>query len=211
MKMYGIYKIESPNGKCYIGRASNLYRRLNKYKNGHNKGQDYINRAINKYGWDSMNVSILWQTNNPENINDILNTLEIDFINMYDCISPNGYNLKGGGGGKNISMETRKKLSKSMRAVSAKRNSRYYDNFINAGKRVRFVKGVSPSTESIERSAISRMKKILQFSMDGEFIMEWGSIKEASESVGVDRSCISRCCLGENKSSAGFKWEYKNI
>lgn len=51
--------------------------------------------------------------------------------------------------------------------------------------------------------------KVQKLSMDNKFIDEFDSIQDAADSVGVDRSCISRCCSGKASSSKGFKWSYK--
>ena len=51
-------------------------------------------------------------------------------------------------------------------------------------------------------------RKIKQFTIDGEFVKEWSSIKEATEYYGVSLSNISGCCLGRNKTAYGFIWEF---
>lgn len=52
------------------------------------------------------------------------------------------------------------------------------------------------------------MLKIIQMDMDGNFIKEWNSIKEASCVLGIDNSCITKCCKGKRKSCGGFTWKY---
>ena len=64
-----------------------------------------------------------------------------------------------------------------------------------------------------ERSAKARIngkksKLVLQFSLTGEFIREWPSTAEC-ERNGFDRSAVSRCCNGKQKTHKGFRWEYK--
>ena len=51
--------------------------------------------------------------------------------------------------------------------------------------------------------------KIDQYSMDGTFIRSWDSIKDASHSLLIDGSGISKVCKGKQKQSGGFKWKYK--
>ena len=55
------------------------------------------------------------------------------------------------------------------------------------------------------------MKPIIQFNQNGTLIKEWDSIKEAGETLKIDRSGISRCCKGKLRSVGGFIWKYKNI
>ena len=60
----------------------------------------------------------------------------------------------------------------------------------------------------IERVAKARSKKVLQFTLDGEFIREWESTIECGRN-GYNRGNIVSCCLGKRKSADGFKWQYK--
>lgn len=53
------------------------------------------------------------------------------------------------------------------------------------------------------------MKAVQQFTKEGIFIREWSSIKEAGETLKIQRGDISGCCRGVNKSSGGFIWKYR--
>ena len=53
-----------------------------------------------------------------------------------------------------------------------------------------------------------KSKKVLQFTLDGEFIREYPSIMEC-ERNGFYRSAVWRCCNGKQKSAYGFLWMYK--
>ena len=50
---------------------------------------------------------------------------------------------------------------------------------------------------------------IVQLTINDEFICEFPSTREASESTGADRSHISKCCKNKCKTAKGFKWMYK--
>jgi group I intron endonuclease len=50
---------------------------------------------------------------------------------------------------------------------------------------------------------------IYQFSKDGIYLREWLSIKEAGDSLKIDKSGIGQCCKGNLKTSGGFIWKYK--
>ena len=50
-------------------------------------------------------------------------------------------------------------------------------------------------------------KKVLQFTLDGEFIREWPSTMECGRN-GFNQRNISSCCNGKRKSAHGFRWEY---
>ena len=52
-------------------------------------------------------------------------------------------------------------------------------------------------------------KKVLQFTLDDEFIREWPSTKEIERQLGFDNSAVGRCCNGKQKSAYGYIWRYK--
>ena len=52
-----------------------------------------------------------------------------------------------------------------------------------------------------------RSKKVLQFTLDGEFIREWISAAECERNE-FNHSHIAACCRGKRKSHKGFRWEY---
>jgi group I intron endonuclease len=81
----------------YIGQT---IKRIDQRWHGHiyNSQKDnprlYLHKSIKKYGVENF---IIEQIDFADNI-DTLNQKEIDWIIKEDCIVPNGYNMKGGGG-----------------------------------------------------------------------------------------------------------------
>jgi group I intron endonuclease len=55
----------------------------------------------------------------------------------------------------------------------------------------------------------SNKKPIIQYSLNGGFIREWDSAKDASMFIGCNPSPITACCKGKQKTCYGFKWSYK--
>ena len=53
-----------------------------------------------------------------------------------------------------------------------------------------------------------KSKKVLQFTLDGEFIREYPSIMEC-ERNGFYSSAVCRCCNGKQKTAYGYIWKYK--
>lgn len=51
-------------------------------------------------------------------------------------------------------------------------------------------------------------KKVLQFTLDGEFIREWSSTAECGRN-GYAFSNVAACCRGEHKYVYGYIWKYK--
>lgn len=52
-------------------------------------------------------------------------------------------------------------------------------------------------------------KKIIQKDKENKIIKEWNSITEAAKYYGIKYQNIQACCVGKQKTSGGFKWEYK--
>lgn len=52
-------------------------------------------------------------------------------------------------------------------------------------------------------------KKIVQLTLEGEFVKIWESIRQASLELGLNKSSIGKCCIGIRlKKTGGFKWMY---
>ena len=49
---------------------------------------------------------------------------------------------------------------------------------------------------------------VKQYSLTGEFIAEYQSIRIAEKVTGTNNSCISLVCKGKRKSAGGFIWKY---
>lgn len=88
------------NGKKYIGQSiSKGNARYNNHKNSYKNPDDCeyespLHRAFRKHGFENFTYEILAQ--DIESI-DLLNQLEIQYIQQYNCQIPNGYNIEPGG------------------------------------------------------------------------------------------------------------------
>ena len=60
---------------------------------------------------------------------------------------------------------------------------------------------------SFDNIQIHTKRKVIQLSLNGEYIKEYESISEAENIIGCIH--ITDCCKGERKSSGGFMWKYK--
>lgn len=58
-----------------------------------------------------------------------------------------------------------------------------------------------------ERVAKANSKPIIQLTLDGEFVREWESAKEAGRN-GFDSSAVCKCCNGKLPHYKGFLWMY---
>lgn len=57
----------------------------------------------------------------------------------------------------------------------------------------------------------NRLKKVYQYSINGEFIAEYESMTEASKKVGISSGQLSDCCRGKHKTGKGFVWSYTKL
>ena len=53
-------------------------------------------------------------------------------------------------------------------------------------------------------------RAVNQLSIDGLFLREFKTVKDASLQTKTNMGDISTCCRGYKKSANGFKWEYCN-
>ena len=60
------------------------------------------------------------------------------------------------------------------------------------------------------RRVQKRQKPILQYDLNGEFIREWNSVKEAGEYLNISPRRISEVCNYVRKSCGGYIFELKN-
>ena len=111
-KNCGIYKITSPSGKVYIGQATNLYRRINRYSMSSTyKNQPKLRNSFEKYGFEAHQFDIIEYCSEEE-----LNCSERFWQDEFDVIGENGLNCilqECGQARKVYTKELRKKISES--------------------------------------------------------------------------------------------------
>ena len=197
------------------------------------------------------------------------------YIEFYNTLSPNGYNLQEGGRGgvpsedarrkmskahkglcagekhpmfgkhhseetkkkigkshkgkpshnkgKPMSEKTKKKLSESKKGLQAgEKNPMFGKHHSDETKlkisKVHKGKHISEEQKKKLSSALKGRimseeqkkklsKKVLQYTLDGEFVREWPSTRECGRN-GFNSGYIAACCRGKLKSAYGFKWCY---
>lgn len=116
MELEVIYKIVSPNGKVYIGRTKNFNDRMADHRHiaKVNKSNYALYKAINKYGWDNMIKEIICEIDASQS-----QTVEEEFIKMYDSVNK-GYNNTYAGHGGNMFKNNPELLEKLKKTLSEK-------------------------------------------------------------------------------------------
>ena len=180
------------NGKKYIGITEQTPEK--RWKNGNGYSSQHFARAIQKYGWNNFEHTIL-MSNLTKNQACYYERL---YIKKYETTSPeNGYNetLGGDGGGmynKHHTKEAREKISKA----------RKISGFSETHKR-----HISESKTGVKHHLA---RPVYQYSKDGTFIKKWDYMNEAAKSLNLSRGAISNVCLGRCKTSGGFVWSYQD-
>ena len=54
-----------------------------------------------------------------------------------------------------------------------------------------------------------KSKAVLQYTLDGEFIAEYISTREAERKTKIPNQHIGQCCLGKRQTAGGYVWKYK--
>lgn len=190
-----IYKYTSPSGKVYIGQTLNEYMRRAMWKNiNHPYAGPYINKARAKYGYSNFKYEVLTSLESDDELllRGEINKLEKYYIELYDSANPSkGYNITIGGlgheGNKNavISPQCREACIKS-----------------NIGKK--------QSKQQILKRYLSdpRHKKIDCFSLNGNFIKTFFSLKEASKELSIPYQAIQRVLKGDRYKTRNLIFKY---
>lgn len=114
LKAFGvIYLITNlMNNKRYVGQTTKnplIYYRHRHLRSAERNGSHPLHRAIRKHGTENFSFEIIFVAFDKSS----LDLSEMDLIQTYDCIFPNGYNFKKGGTDTTWHPVSRKKLSKS--------------------------------------------------------------------------------------------------
>jgi hypothetical protein len=100
----------------------------------------------------------------------------------------------------------------------------YYKSLVPNGYNIEIGGKNAPNSEEIRQKISiankgrflgeksSKSKKVYKFSLDGELIEEYGSVREASRENNISNSQIASVCRGEHFIAKGYRWSYnKNI
>ena len=189
-----IYTITNKtNNKTYVGQT---VRELDTRWKDHLKKRSncrYLKSAINKYGVENFVFKLVCITFDTQ-----LDDMEIQYIQKYNCLVPNGYNLRLGGNSGTHNAETKQKISETLK-------TKHKNGLIRS----------IMTQESINKLIITqnnkRKNKIIQFDIHGNRLKSFDNCNEAAKYVGISRTSISKCCIGKAKTAKGFVWKYEPI
>ncbi len=201
LNKYIVYKHTSPSGKVYIGITKNSPTRRWGAGSGYKNNIAFRN-AIHKYGWKNIKHEILL-----ENISQSEAFYAEKYLIKWYKLHKVSYNLTDGGEGtlgltawnKDIprSEETKRKIGNANRGS----NSPWWHKPVSDEHR----RKISEAKKGIA----TKVSKVLQFTLSGEFVREYDSISDAARTLCIDGSAISKCCRGKRNKVLNFKWRYK--
>ena len=231
MRLNGVFDVvvylvtNKINGKQYVGQT---VRPVEERWKDHCrvKDENYFHRAIRKYGADNFSVEVIDTATTPEELDE----KEVYWIKKLNCLFPNGYNLRDGGNvsgrGKFGVYNPKAKLIYQFRLDGSMVNGYY-----GVGEAERLT-GYCPSsilrslktktmltggclwfyadefTPELLRERIdnhSPRRKAVVCRETGEV---FESLSAAARKYGTQATCVSLCCKGKAKTTAGYHWSY---
>ena len=236
----GIYTITNIiNNKIYVGYTVNFYQRMHKHFSDlkYNRHDNcYLQNAYNKYGKNSLVFEVLEYYED----NNLLPSMENYWCNMLDTHNKKyGYNIGNtnpfgttilskdsllklsksltgkkhsevskqrmseSAKGRTFSKETLNKISKSMKGKNTGKRGKRDLKIIEKTKNTWILKYQNGYKNLLQ-------KPVLQYDLKNNFIKEWESSGIAAKTLNINKKAIQQCCRKLLKTSAKFKWEYKN-
>lgn len=206
----------------YVGITKDFVKRKNSHINLSKKerGERYpVYRAMKKYKY-SFNIIYKQDVYNR----DELNALEIEYIKKYrESKDLNCYNITDGGDGLS---------GYGVKVVQYSINGEMKNKFNTANEAGEFI-GVSSSNITMACNGILKIvkgyvwryeydafnkyeveykyfkKPVYQYSIHGELLNKYESVRCASKALNINESNIQASCTGVQKKSGGFVWRYE--
>lgn len=201
-----IYKIINDiNNKVYIGltNKSNPIDRWTRHLQDYNKYLERpLYRAMNKYGVEHFHFEVIEETDKPAEREQYWISKLRTYIGFSDC---NGYNATLGGDG--VFINTFENGEKEFIIE-------LYQEGLSCNE---IAKQTNHSTETISNLLKENgievkiyLTKVGQYTLEGEFLRDFPSAKQASEFLGKTGKGghIIEVCKGQRKTAYGYKWKY---
>lgn len=226
----GIYKYENLiTHQVYIGQTINLAERYNKHKKNMKDlthTEDFY-VGLREYGFENFSYEILEEF---EKFNqELLNELECYYIEKYNSMKPNGYNMVPGG-------SNGSGLAKGKPVYQFDLFGNFIQDFCSAHEAARqtgidfssicsccrkekkntknfqwsYEKNDASITD-IRNEVIYRERRVLQYDKNENLLQTYSTLSEAATATGIAKSTISNVCKGIGKTAGGFIWRYEDI
>jgi group I intron endonuclease len=208
-----IYKITNKITKqCYIGQTIvDLDERWRQHLKP-NSNCRYLKASIKKYGVDSFEFKLICIC-----FDNDLDNYECFYMNKYNTLVPNGYNLREGGNSGRHHEETKRKISETLKnrtdivrgkSQLGKPHTEEIKNKISKA-----LTGKKQKSETIQKRRELLIKHNI-FKIDketGEILEMFKGYVEAALNVQTSKGAIWNVCNGKSKTAKGFIWKSELI
>lgn len=202
----GVYTITNIiTNHIYVGCTTQSFEtRWAAHKRTLNRGTSnsvLLQRAWKKYGQDCFKFEKLVTCNK-----DIVYSEEHYWATLLNTHNTSfGYNLKPTHP-ENLSLISEKARLKIKEKATGRKWSEEYKKLFRGLKL-----GKKQTKLQIINAAKGKYKPIIQLSLKGKSIKEWDSLKNASISLNIFSSNITRALKNNTSTAGGFKWKYKEL
>lgn len=206
-----IYKITNKiNNKIYIGQTIRTIEKRWKqhlYRCEEKNDNNYLYNAMKKHGKENFYIEEIEKCKDEDRFER-----ETYNIIKYNSMYPNGYNII-------LSQQSSDYPSELIELMLLDWDNGLCFNEISKKWKINektvseYLKRNGISKEQIsERKGIMvqlhTSKKVYHYTIDGNFIDEWNSASEIERCLNLNRSTISKCCLGQILTAFGDIWLY---
>lgn len=176
--------------------------------------------AMSKYGINHFYISLLqkYECDNLEELRVQLNNAEIYYINKYNTVRPNGYNISTGGNWSPIISKEIYQYDNNCNLLNVYKNAKEASEKTGIG-----ISSIQKCCTQEHKSAggyLFLYKNMIPYAfrlnnrpvnqyLNGILINTYTSIKEAGNALNIDIPSITNCCKHKRyKSVGGFQWFY---
>jgi len=195
------------DNKKYVGQTleNDIYERWRAhFKKGSNCR--YLKHALQKYGKDSFKFQIICICFDSD-----CDKYEKEYMEKYNALVPNGYNLREAGNNGKQNQETKNKISNSVRLYYSKLSDQQKKEYsekrsgVNNGQ---FGKKIPDSVKEKMVKSMKNKRKVDCYNLDNELIHSFDSIADGARKINVDPNNLRNCCKGRYKTCGGFIWKF---
>lgn len=217
-----IYKYTSPSGKCYIGQTINSLDKRARANGVGYKNCPAFYKAIQKYGFQNFTCEILKTVtaDSLKSVGEQLDVWEQYYIELYNSLSPNGYNIRAGGDSKAIFSKD------SLAHLSGSQHPNWRDDLneeeiiklYQSGQSLKAIaEQLQEPKETIKRhlqdKELLKEKKynqpVVKLDKQGNIICRWNSASEAERQEGASKNSIGRCCRERRRPYKGYTYRFE--
>jgi len=205
--------VNNINQKVYVGQTVNFKKRIRDHRFNYNKRikNTLFYNALRKYGWENFSINIIEDCSD-----ELLNEKEIYWIEEKKSLYPNGYNILEGGNQARHTDISKQKLSEGRKGM--KFSESHIENLRKSHlgyvmpeeqkKKISISnkgKVVSEETKIKLKYQQPHRKEVGRFDNEGNLIIKYESIMDASICLNCSPGNISECCNGKRKMNKTLK------